>query len=614
MSGLTFDGAVDHLKTMFPDFDRDVIDTMIRINNGHLEKTVEVLLSMQSEAKPNKPLIKSGSGGSGSNNISGLDGGGGIGGDAYLANDQPGVLGGAAAAAAAATSTNISRVESQSKEAGGNTGVVLESTDAASIDGSGGSWGEGRAADSGDGGKRVGTSFPKDFQHVPGEAGQRDEQRPISSSYQYVPKFKTSAMIAQEQEDRLLAEALQNELFRQELAQHPEFRHLVSAELTPEDIARFHRGRYARRATASERRRSRQELQQREAQDMKRALELSLQEANNQNAVSSSFSSSSSSSAAAAATAAADASGGVASSSAFSDMLGGMGTALRNRLNMLALQFRSQSSDGAGDSHGMYTSLDDAPEEDARERSSSSYQPPKPSMVMGLEQEDGEAEMIELTSPVTAETQNANQGTQKRNVFDIRRGSNGLSKGFMNSVSGIAASASTTSSGKTNYYSEQQEALLGKTDDSGKTNSGGARRKSSGFWSSLTGAAKKPDVANNEVSVRTIAFHSLYFPIRLPNFVSCLLSLTISTYLSTHLSIQLIVYFIYLFIYLSTVSIYLSIYPYYLFRNKCIHLFYVRTYPIYSILFVYKNYSSYLFASLPVLNVYNLTNTHIIFT
>ena len=321
---VSFESALAQLKAMFPTFDKEVITMVLRSHNGHMERTVEALLTMQGENESAMASAARGGGGGGGGR--GAVGGGG------------GGSGGGKVAAAAATTASSGR------------GVKAAAAAGAAGAGAAGA-GSGAAGDS---------ILPADFLRVPGGWPRpRPKAANRRASWTGLSAEQQAAKLAQEHQDRILAEALQNEMFTRQLQQMPEFRGFVdqAGRIRQRDA----RGRIVSRPGAP-------------AQPSAAAAAASASSGEQKNGGGS-----------------APTHRRASSGSSVSSLFSSLGSELQNKFNLLALQFQSKSSGKAKASDGNesenYSLLSDGSDEDAGTGAAK----PKASDKWG------EGEMIELS-------------------------------------------------------------------------------------------------------------------------------------------------------------------------------------------------------------------------
>lgn len=468
MSELTYDSAVEHLACMFPSFDRTVIATMIQVNNGHIEKTVESMLMMEDDNNNNNKHNNGSQHQRGEGRTVATAA-------SAAAATQSATAGSpqdesslarasiiADAAAATSTSTGMIRgtMASPAHISGRTVATSSIQSANASIEGArfegsvvGGSGGGG-------GGGGRGPLLPDDFLRVPGG------WPPRKGSDLDIP-----ARLAQERQDRLLAEALQNELFRSELMKRPEFRNLLAA-----DVATFHREREQRRRYEAA------------ASAPSRAVHDSYD--NNKSSSTSSGSQNGKR----------DEEGDKTRTKSLSEAVGGMGTALRNRLNLLALQFRSNAKEETNEQsqHGMYTRMSSFEDEDDVPGDNMSSFVSKSISASTSRTGVQAPEMIELTSPVSGglggEGFNSAQGKDDVHNHD-RMNSNNFNRSH-----GEAQVGNESSQGTFIFAGAKREGREGE----GRRTKGGylprgeGTAKGTGFWTTLTSSRR--NVGNQELS------------------------------------------------------------------------------------------------------------------
>ena len=166
---VSFESALAQLNAMFPSFDKEVITMVLRTQNGHMERTVEALLTMQGE---NESAMASAAKRAG-------------GGEA-----RDGTLGG------------------EQGDGRTSSGSTAKSAASGNLKSDGQEDGEGESI------------LPEDFLRVPG-GWPRPTQGSANrrASWTGLTAEQQAAKLAQEHQDRILAEALQNEMFTRQLQQ-----------------------------------------------------------------------------------------------------------------------------------------------------------------------------------------------------------------------------------------------------------------------------------------------------------------------------------------------------------------------------------------------------------
>jgi hypothetical protein len=55
---IPFDNAVGTLESMFPEWDKETLTTLLISNSYHVERTIEMVLSMQGDANPSSENVQ----------------------------------------------------------------------------------------------------------------------------------------------------------------------------------------------------------------------------------------------------------------------------------------------------------------------------------------------------------------------------------------------------------------------------------------------------------------------------------------------------------------------------------------------------------------------------